>query len=76
MSLTRLAADITLGVCYDPLVVSIVYLTASAPSPMAEDLMLAGYIVYEALEVSEVLHPADTGRLMLLWLHLKLRTRS
>jgi hypothetical protein len=36
--------------------VSLVYLTASVPSPMAEDLTVAGFIVYEALEVSEVLH--------------------
>jgi hypothetical protein len=36
--------------------VSIVYLSKSAPSRMAEDLALAGYIIYEALEVSEVLH--------------------
>jgi hypothetical protein len=39
--------------------VSLVYLSKSAPSRMVEDLMLAGYIVYEALEVSEVLHLCD-----------------
>jgi hypothetical protein len=37
-------------------VVSIVYLTTSAPSPLADDLIRAGYNVYEALDVSEVLH--------------------
>jgi hypothetical protein len=36
-------------------VISIVYLCALAPSRMASDLVMAGYKVWEALEVSEVL---------------------
>ena len=35
---------------------SVVYLTTRAPSKLADDLGLAGYRVFEALEVSEVLH--------------------
>ncbi len=35
---------------------SLVYLTTRAPSKMASDLMLAGYTVWEALAVSEVLY--------------------
>ena len=35
---------------------SLVYLTTRAPSGMASDLMLAGYTVWEALAVSEVLY--------------------
>jgi hypothetical protein len=38
-----------------PFVISIVYLCALAPSRMASDLVMAGYKVWEALEVSEVL---------------------
>lgn len=34
---------------------SLVYLTTRAPSPLASELMLAGYTVWEALAVSEVL---------------------
>ena len=36
--------------------VSLVYLTTRIPSKLAEDLERAGYTVYEAFEVSEVLH--------------------
>ncbi len=35
---------------------SLVYLTPRAPSQLAADLMLAGYTVWEALAVSEVLY--------------------
>ena len=34
----------------------IVYLATSAPTELAERLTLAGYVVWEALSVSEVLH--------------------
>ena len=37
-------------------VLSLVYLTTRAPSDMASDLTLAGYTVWEALAVSEVLY--------------------
>ena len=37
-------------------VTSVVYLTTRAPSKLADDLGLAGFRVFEALEVSEVLH--------------------
>jgi hypothetical protein len=37
-------------------VLSLVYLTTRAPSEMASDLMLAGYAIWEALAVSEVLY--------------------
>jgi hypothetical protein len=36
--------------------VSLVYLTTRAPSQLAADLEMAGYKVFEALAVSEVLH--------------------
>ena len=36
--------------------VSLVYLTTRIPSKLAGDLERAGYTVYEAFEVSEVLH--------------------
>ena len=36
--------------------ISLVYLTDVAPSAMAGELTLAGYSVWEALSVSEVLH--------------------
>ena len=35
---------------------SVVYLTTRAPSKVAADLETAGYKVFEALDVSEVLH--------------------
>ncbi len=35
---------------------SIVYFTSSAPSKIANDLIAAGYIVFEALEISEVMY--------------------
>lgn len=35
---------------------SLVYLTTRIPSKLVADLEAAGYYVYEALEVSEVLH--------------------
>ena len=35
---------------------SVVYLTSRAPSKIAADLETAGYTVFEALDVSEVLH--------------------
>ena len=35
---------------------SVVYLTTRAPSRVATDLEMAGYRVFEALDVSEVLH--------------------
>jgi hypothetical protein len=38
-----------------PFVISIVYLCTLAPSRMAADLMMAGYRVWEALDISEVL---------------------
>jgi len=41
-------------------VISVVYLTSSAPSKLAEELTLAGYCVWEALAVSEVLHLCET----------------
>jgi hypothetical protein len=37
-------------------VLSLVYLTTRAPSQLASDLTLAGYVVREALAVSEVLY--------------------
>jgi hypothetical protein len=37
-------------------VLSLVYLTTRAPSEMGSDLTLAGYTVWEALAVSEVLY--------------------
>jgi hypothetical protein len=37
-------------------VLSLVYLTNRAPSQMASDLTLAGYTVWEARAVSEVLY--------------------
>ncbi len=36
--------------------ISLVYLTARAPSEIATDLIHAGYVVWEALAVSEVLY--------------------
>jgi hypothetical protein len=38
-----------------PFVISIVYLCTLAPSRMAADLLMAGYRVWEALDISEVL---------------------
>jgi hypothetical protein len=35
---------------------SVVYLTNLAPSPFADEISAAGYTVWEALSVSEVLH--------------------
>jgi sulfur transfer complex TusBCD TusB component (DsrH family) len=35
---------------------SLVYLTTAAPSTLADELMLAGYQVFEALAVSEVFY--------------------
>src|ERR1051326_8412294 len=37
-------------------VTSLVFLTDKAPSPFADEISAAGYIVWEALSVSEVLH--------------------
>lgn len=36
--------------------VSLILLSTQAPSPLADNLMRAGYRVFEALAVSEVLH--------------------
>lgn len=36
--------------------ISFVLLTNQAPSKLADELLLAGYQVYEALAISEVLH--------------------
>jgi hypothetical protein len=41
-------------------VTSIILLTARSPSKLANDLTLAGYRVFAALEVSEVLHLCET----------------
>jgi DNA-binding response OmpR family regulator len=41
-------------------VTSIVYLTNRAPSKLEDDLSLAGYRVFAALEVAEVLHLCET----------------
>ncbi len=38
----------------------IIYLTTSAPSRMSDELMLAGFRVWEALSESEVQHLCDT----------------
>jgi phosphoribosylamine-glycine ligase len=35
---------------------SIVYFTSRAPSKIGEDIIAAGYEVFEALEISEVMH--------------------
>ena len=42
--------------CYVLPVKSLVYLTTRIPSKLVSDLESAGYSVFEALEVSEVLH--------------------
>lgn len=39
---------------------NVILLTTRAPSKMAIDLILAGYRVFEVLEVSEVLHLCET----------------
>lgn len=39
---------------------SVVYLTTRAPSDLEDDLILAGYRVFAALEVSEILHLCET----------------
>ena len=39
---------------------SVVFFTNRVPSKLSEELMLAGYRVFEAFEVSEVLHLCDT----------------
>jgi len=41
---------------YNVAVLGIVFLTTQAPSQFADDLLRAGYRVWEALAVSEVLH--------------------
>lgn len=41
---------------------SLVYLTNSAPSNMFDDLSAAGYRVWEALSVSEVMHLCEHER--------------
>jgi len=41
-------------------VATLIYLTAQAPSRLANDLMLAGHTVFEALEVSEALHLCES----------------
>jgi len=38
------------------IVISLVYLCKQAPSRLASDLIMAGYQVYDALAVSEVLY--------------------
>jgi hypothetical protein len=42
-------------------VASLVYLTTRAPSKFAEELMLAGHQVHEALAVSEALYLCEQG---------------
>ena len=43
--------------------ISVALLCNSAPAPIAESLISAGYQVYEALDVSEVLHLCEHHRI-------------
>jgi len=45
---------------------SIVYFTSSAPSKIANDLIAAGYIVFEALEISEVMYLCEHEKIDLI----------
>ena len=47
-------------VCYKRAMPAVVYLTTKAPSELAEPLAQAGYTVFEALSVSEVLHLCES----------------
>ena len=47
-------------VVYKQAMPAVVYLTTEAPSALADSLAHAGYAVFEALSVSEVLHLCET----------------
>jgi hypothetical protein len=42
---------------------SLVYFTTHLPSQVSDDLQMAGYEVFEALEISEVLHLCEHQRI-------------
>jgi hypothetical protein len=41
-------------------VICVVYLTTKAPAPLTDELTLAGFLVWEALAISEVLSLCET----------------
>lgn len=56
--------------------ISLVLLTDQAPSDLANQLMLAGYQVYEALATSEVLHLCDQHDIMAVLITSGVRPRG